>query len=310
MNFLRQVSWVAIVAAIGVGCSAAAGSNLVGSNGSGGRSGVANESGGVPTINVTDGSVANTLAVHVETPPGLSVTVVPIACGGGCADVEAVVSGSVGSVTLAWEDRSTNPARHLCPTSTARYEVTVRDTGSSTEFARPPETATADLTAKVFDCADGGGAQDAGTCADAPASGTYSGPTSPKDLAGFPLATLTVELRRAGPRYSGTLTATTLGIASDVIPLDGTYDCGTGELVLRGVDLGVGGSTTDAGRPWILAAKNDPATHGLTGDWAYHCVPGTAGCQTSGSLTPPNPHEQAVLPVGDSGSFSLTRTGP
>jgi hypothetical protein len=84
------------------------------------------------------------------------VTIITLSCAGSCADVEAVATGGHPPYTFAWDDGSTNPMRHVCPSSRTTYSVTVTDAGASGEFARAPETTQVPLTADVIACVDGG----------------------------------------------------------------------------------------------------------------------------------------------------------
>ncbi len=59
------------------------------------------------------------------------MTIVTIACGEGCAEVEAVATGGQAPYTFTWEDGSTNPVRRICPSAMTEYEVTVTDAGVS-----------------------------------------------------------------------------------------------------------------------------------------------------------------------------------
>ena len=112
----------------------------------------------------TAGSAA--LDAHIED-DHVAVRVVTLGCAGDCADVEAVASGGVPPYSFVWEDGSTIASRHVCPTSSTAYRVTVTDTGTSGEFAQTPETVQVPLTANVLACPDGGDAPDADAASDA-----------------------------------------------------------------------------------------------------------------------------------------------
>jgi hypothetical protein len=86
----------------------------------------------------------------------VKVTIVTLSCPGDCATVQAVGTGGNPPYTFAWDDGSTNATRQVCPTSNATYRVTVTDTGTSGEIARPPETAAASLAASLLTCPDAG----------------------------------------------------------------------------------------------------------------------------------------------------------
>jgi hypothetical protein len=117
-----------------------------------------------------DASISNALSAHIEQ-DHLTVELVTLACGGGCADVVAVAKGGFPPYSFAWEDGSTDPSRRVCPTSTTHYRVSVTDAGeTSGELTQAPETADAELTADVVVCPVDAGSPapappaDAGTC--------------------------------------------------------------------------------------------------------------------------------------------------
>jgi hypothetical protein len=65
----------------------------------------------------------------------------------------AVAKGGFAPYSFTWEDGSTNPERHVCPTTNTAYQITVTDTGyQSPEFSRRPQTAQASVTANVLAC--------------------------------------------------------------------------------------------------------------------------------------------------------------
>jgi hypothetical protein len=101
-----------------------------------------------------DASGGGPLDAHIEV-HHVTVSFVTVSCAGPCADVVAVPTGGQAPYTFAWEDGSTNPARHVCPTSKTSYLVKVTDTGSSGEFSRAAQTVQAPLTADVISCPDG-----------------------------------------------------------------------------------------------------------------------------------------------------------
>ncbi|MGH7434071.1 MAG: hypothetical protein ACRENE_00180 [Polyangiaceae bacterium] len=108
------------------------------------------------------GSAAH-LAAHVEQ-NHMTVTFVTLTCADRCADVEAVATGGNPPYTFAWDDGSKGAAKHVCPTSTTSYAVTVTDSATTGELARPAQTVQVPLTADVIACPDGGAA-DSGTSA-------------------------------------------------------------------------------------------------------------------------------------------------
>jgi hypothetical protein len=99
------------------------------------------------------GSPAGNLAVTVENESHVALTLVTVACHGECADVQAVATHGYPPYTFRWEDGSSDPMRRLCPTVSATYSVVATDNGSSTgEFARAPQTASAEVKTQVSDC--------------------------------------------------------------------------------------------------------------------------------------------------------------
>jgi hypothetical protein len=102
-----------------------------------------------------DAGAAGALGAHIEE-NHVTVTFVTLSCAGDCADVQAVATGGVPPYSFSWNDGTTNPARHVCPSSSASYSVKVTDTGSGGELPRPPEVVDASLTANVLACGDAG----------------------------------------------------------------------------------------------------------------------------------------------------------
>ena len=112
-----------------------------------------------------DASDPGALDAHIER-SGIAITFVTLTCADGCADVKAVVTGGRPPYSFRWEDGSTSDARHVCPTASTAYAVTVTDTGSSGEFAQAPQTTQAALTARVLACPDAGPLADDGGLTD------------------------------------------------------------------------------------------------------------------------------------------------
>lgn len=100
------------------------------------------------------GASAN-LAAHIEQ-NRITVTFVTLSCADRCADVVAVASGGHAPYTYSWADGPMGAARHVCPSSTTSYAVTVTDTGTTGELGRPAQTVRVPLTANVIACPDGG----------------------------------------------------------------------------------------------------------------------------------------------------------
>jgi hypothetical protein len=166
----------AVVPAV-LGCSAGGeGAALdVGTNGKGGTVGGNSAGGGSNLMIQIDGSASSALSAHIEE-NHVTVDVITLSCVGDCADVLAVPQGGFPPYQVTWEDGSTNPARHVCPTSATAYEVSVTDKGfSSVEFKRAPQTVKAPLTAHILQCTSA----DAGTARSDAGIGTT--PTGPCD---------------------------------------------------------------------------------------------------------------------------------
>ena len=120
---------------------------------------VGTDDGGSPGIALTgDASGGGPLDVIIAE-KHVAVTFVTLSCADGCADVLAVPSGGTPPYTFAWKDGPTAAARHVCPTSTTIYEVTVHDTATTCEVPHPAGMASASLTADVIACPDGGSAE-------------------------------------------------------------------------------------------------------------------------------------------------------
>lgn len=112
------------------------------------------------TLALPGGTTSATFSAHIESPPGVTVELITLACSNDCADVLAVARGGFPPYSYVWEDGSTEPARRVCPTVDASYRVTATDTGSqSTEFRRDPQSRTARLTAQILNCPPDGGAR-------------------------------------------------------------------------------------------------------------------------------------------------------
>jgi hypothetical protein len=150
------------------GCSAGGAPPLdVGIDGSGGSKGGPSATagnGGERIVLIPDAGRASALSAHIESPPGISVEFITLSCDDACADVKAVVRGGYPPYVLSWEDGTTQPLRHVCPSESTVYGLTVTDAGiSSSEFHKAPATVQARLTASVIACPDGGsGMRDGG----------------------------------------------------------------------------------------------------------------------------------------------------
>lgn len=141
------------------GCSAGGASRalVVGNEETGGASSGSAGSGGVIVFS-GDASVSRALSARIESPPGMTVTFVTLSCSEKCADVRAVATGGNPPYSFAWEDGSTDPNRHVCPSENTSYQVAVMDTAvTSGEFTHAAETKLVPLSANVIQCAPDGG---------------------------------------------------------------------------------------------------------------------------------------------------------
>jgi hypothetical protein len=154
---------LAVCAALAAGCGSSGSTPL-------GEVGSYDAEGGV--FEGTDAATPAALDARIEE-DGVRVTIVTVACAGDCATVEAVGTGGRPPYSFGWEDGSTVAQRRVCPSEGATYRVTVTDTGTSGEFARPPQKAEASVTGEVLACPDAG----SGPCVTNPSfEGTPQGP--------------------------------------------------------------------------------------------------------------------------------------
>ncbi len=160
--FLLGVSFIGLA-----GCSASSGSRLFGSGGTTGGGGDTTITSGAraavvvgagapsargPNFVVTDASTTWPLSAHIER-DHVTVSLITVACGGGCADIVAVATGGYPPYTFTWEDGTTGAARHVCPGVDSMYVVDVTDTGNgSGEIRRNAQTTRAFLDAQVMRC--------------------------------------------------------------------------------------------------------------------------------------------------------------
>jgi hypothetical protein len=110
---------------------------------------------GGPSFAFSGGDGGQALDAHIEQ-GHLAVTFITLSCSGPCADVQAVATGGNAPYRFVWEDGSTSAMRHVCPTSSTEYSVTVTDSGMSGEFFSAPETTKVTLPATVMACSDAG----------------------------------------------------------------------------------------------------------------------------------------------------------
>jgi hypothetical protein len=137
-----------------------AGCGSAGSSGAPGEVGTYDLDGSV-VLASGDAGAPLPLDAHIED-HDIVVTFVTLSCADSCADIEAVATGGNPPYSFQWADGTTGTTRHVCPTSTRTYGVTVKDTAVTGELPHPQATATASLTADVVSCPDGG-ARDGGS---------------------------------------------------------------------------------------------------------------------------------------------------
>jgi hypothetical protein len=140
---------------VAAGCGGSAGAPALPPGGEG------DDGGGGSFVGADAGSLA-ALDAHIED-NHVAVTVVVLGCAGNCATVEAVGTGGNPPYKFAWDDGSTSAVRQVCPKAGTSYHVTVTDSATGGEFARPPQSVQAPLTASVDACSDGGPAEAGGT---------------------------------------------------------------------------------------------------------------------------------------------------
>lgn len=106
------------------------------------------------------------LTVRVQDVGEMTIELITLACAGDCADIEAVAHGGNPPYAFAWEDGSTTAARRVCLDADKTLTVTATDTAIETdELAYQAQSTSADVTATVLACADGGTPPtDAGRC--------------------------------------------------------------------------------------------------------------------------------------------------
>ena len=144
MSRMRRLFLVCAAAWLGLGCSAGSTS---GSGGTGDGRGGNSSSGGAGSGGQLSavGDAGKSFAVHFEQGQ-VEVQTVVLNCAGDCADIVAVATGGYAPYSFAWDDGSTNATRHVCPSSTSSYRVSVTDSGTeSGEFSQPPATVQASL---------------------------------------------------------------------------------------------------------------------------------------------------------------------
>jgi hypothetical protein len=144
----RFATYAPLLVALAAGCGSGAG------NGFAGEVGTFTPDSGL-LLGAGDGGPSAPLDASIQE-NNVTVTLITLTCSGSCADVEAVASGGTPPYTFAWDDGSTSPTRHVCPTSSTRYHVTVTDTGRTGELAQAAQHVQAAVTADVLACPDGG----------------------------------------------------------------------------------------------------------------------------------------------------------
>jgi hypothetical protein len=125
-----------------------------------GRAGLDNNPLGVLDAGLGPGAIVGTrdaLKVDVRNIQGMAIEIVTLRCAGDCADVEAVAHGGNPPYAFAWDDGSSNPKRHVCPSASAALSVSATDTGIALpEFKYDAQTVRANVTAEVLECNDAG----------------------------------------------------------------------------------------------------------------------------------------------------------
>jgi hypothetical protein len=126
-----------------------------GNAGSGGQAGIGNA--GTSGAVGSGGSSTNALSVGVQDIAEMKIEILTLQCAGDCADIEAVARGGNAPYTFAWEDGSTDARRRVCLDASAELSVSATDTAiDADEFHYDATTATAQVSARVLDCEDGG----------------------------------------------------------------------------------------------------------------------------------------------------------
>jgi hypothetical protein len=124
-----------------------------GSQGSPESGGVLDVGGGTFQGSGSDAEGPGYLDAYIEQGQ-VAVKIITLRCAGACADVEAVATGGTPPYAYVWDNGSTDPTRHLCPTSDASFHVQVTDTGTTGEFTQAAQTVQVPLTTQVFACPD------------------------------------------------------------------------------------------------------------------------------------------------------------
>jgi len=135
-----------------------------------------------------DGGVDGTwqaLSVHVEDVDAMTIEVITLACAGDCAEVEAIARGGNPPYAFEWEDGSTSATRSVCLDADATLSVSAIDTAvDADEFHYAAQRVTAEVSARVLDCADGG-AHDAGQSVGCLENPSFEGPVTPDQFSAF-----------------------------------------------------------------------------------------------------------------------------
>jgi hypothetical protein len=155
MNTVRALMVLSVLSACGAPAdgrvSPAGAGGASGRGGAGGVSGAAGLSGVGGTAGIASGSQA--LTARVETPEGLELKLVTVACAGECVEVIAIARGGRPPYAFSWSDGVATDARELCPDARTTYEVSVSDTPlEDGEFPYAGQTTTAVVTAEVLQC--------------------------------------------------------------------------------------------------------------------------------------------------------------
>jgi hypothetical protein len=165
---LRNPAIPVALTALLLACSAGNGDRRLRVGEEPGASGGNGQAGSGGSGRTRDGGVTGTwqaLSVQVEDIEGMTIELVTLECAGDCAEVEAVAHGGNPPYNFQWDDGSTEPRRVVCPASNTTLTVSGTDTAIDTdEFKYEAQTASADVTATVFDCSDAGTSTPPETC--------------------------------------------------------------------------------------------------------------------------------------------------
>jgi hypothetical protein len=221
----------------------------------------ADDGGTSPGFGLGGDAAVSDLQAHIEQ-NHMTVTFVTVSCAGPCADVVAVAAGGQPPYAFRWEDGSTSASRHVCPSASTRYAVTVTDTGTTGELAQGAQSVQVPLAADVLACPDGGGAGDGGARGCASAADAF-------DVAASFVPTGSNPAGAWSYGYSATLGATFVRYP-DFLPATGASDAGGGGWVgvVQWMDLSLG--TYSGPVPDVVFNAGSTAQHppsGIGSSW-------------------------------------------